>query len=111
MTKKYIDADAVTEIREIDEEYFDKLERNQGTEFAEGFSEGWMCACDKIVKIIPAAEVRHSWLEKPTELSESVCHLCRKSPKMIFGLLPDYCPYCGAIFDGNENEDAEILGK
>ena len=60
----------------------------------------------RIVRTSPAADVskvRHSWLEKPTELSERVCHLCRKSPKMIFGVLPDYCPHCGAIFDGKES--------
>lgn len=34
--------------------------------------------------------------EKETEFSEWVCSNCKKSPKTILGVLPNYCPNCGA---------------
>ena len=98
--KKYINADALTEIREIDDEYYDTLERNNGTEFADGFATGWMCACDKIAKTIPAAAVeevrRGKWIDRG-----HFTLMCEKCEAYVAkGLLLNdqiyYCPRCGA---------------
>lgn len=48
-------------------------------------------------------EVRHGKWIKPTRYSQEYCNQCGMTPKMIFGILPDYCPHCGAKMKGDEN--------
>lgn len=47
----------------------------------------------------PTADVREvkraHWI-KPSLMSEHICSNCKKSPHMLYGNLPDYCPWCGA---------------
>lgn len=45
-------------------------------------------------------EVKHGTWIKPTKFSEPICSECRRSPNMVFGILPDYCPHCGTKMDG-----------
>ena len=35
------------------------------------------------------------WI-KPSASSQECCSQCGRSPKMLFGLLPEYCPHCGS---------------
>lgn len=48
---------------------------------------------------VPTADVRPvkrgRWVKRPP-FSESECSNCGKPPKLLFGMLPDYCPWCGA---------------
>jgi hypothetical protein len=39
------------------------------------------------------------WI-KPTSFSQTLCSKCRMTPKMLLGLLPKYCPNCGAKMKG-----------
>lgn len=39
------------------------------------------------------------WI-KPTSFSKEFCSECRLTPKMLLGLLPKYCPNCGAKMKG-----------
>jgi epoxyqueuosine reductase QueG len=41
-------------------------------------------------------EVKHALWYKPSAMSQYRCGNCGKSPHMLFGMLPDYCPWCGA---------------
>lgn len=41
-------------------------------------------------------EIRYGEWVKPSPSSQECCKQCGKTPKLIFGLLPDYCPWCGA---------------
>ena len=34
------------------------------------------------------------WI-KPTSVSQEFCSNCKRTPKMLFGMLPDFCPNCG----------------
>lgn len=55
---------------------------------------------------IPAedvAEVRHGEWVKPSLHSQEYCSQCGETPKMIFGLLPNYCPHCGAKMVSKDN--------
>lgn len=48
---------------------------------------------------IPTAdvvEVVHGEWVKPSEFSDPICNQCRQAPKTLFGVLPNYCPNCGA---------------
>ena len=36
-----------------------------------------------------------NWI-KPSVSSQECCSQCGRSPKMLFGLLPEYCPHCGS---------------
>ena len=45
------------------------------------------------------AEVKHGKWIKPTPVSQEYCGQCGLTPKMIFGMLPNYCPHCGAKMD------------
>lgn len=53
----------------------------------------------RCVETAPAADVRPvvkgEWI-KPTPCSQEYCNQCGLTPKMIFGLLPNFCPHCGA---------------
>lgn len=35
------------------------------------------------------------WI-KPTPVSQSYCSHCGTSPKVAFGIIPPYCPWCGS---------------
>lgn len=41
---------------------------------------------------------------KPSQCSEPVCSRCGKCPKMVFGMLPPYCPHCGKKMKGADHE-------
>lgn len=43
------------------------------------------------------------WI-KPSPCSQEICDQCGKCPKLIFGMLPNYCPNCGAKMKGGEAE-------
>jgi hypothetical protein len=40
--------------------------------------------------------------KKPSRYSEPICTICKKSPCQYFGMLPPYCPNCGAKMKGGE---------
>lgn len=40
--------------------------------------------------------------KKPSRYSEPVCTKCKKSPCQYFGMLPPFCPNCGAKMKGVE---------
>ena len=44
------------------------------------------------------------WI-KPTLCSQEYCSQCGKIPKMIFGILPDYCPHCGTKMIKKEDDN------
>lgn len=46
---------------------------------------------------------RGKWV-KPSEYSQVVCSRCGKTPKTLFGILPDFCPNCGADMRGKKDE-------
>ena len=33
---------------------------------------------------------------KPTEVSQEFCSNCKHTAKMLFGILPPFCPHCGS---------------
>ena len=37
---------------------------------------------------------------KPSRYSEPICTICKKSPLQYFGMLPPFCPNCGAKMKG-----------
>lgn len=41
-------------------------------------------------------EVVHGEWVKPSEFSDPICNQCKQAPKTLFGVLPNYCPNCGA---------------
>lgn len=41
------------------------------------------------------------WIKR-TDCSEPECEVCGRCPKLVFGILPDFCPHCGAIMQGGE---------
>ena len=45
-------------------------------------------------------EVRHGEWTKPSTFSDTCCSRCKRPTKMLFGILPLYCPMCGAKMDG-----------
>lgn len=50
-------------------------------------------------------EVKHGNWIKPSFMSEHVCSNCQKPPRMLFGHLPDYCPWCGAKMNVEDSDD------
>ena len=56
----------------------------------------------KFVNKADVVEVRHGKWIKPTPCSQEYCNQCGLTPKMVFGMLPNYCPNCGAKMDGKE---------
>lgn len=50
-------------------------------------------------------EEKHALWYKPSALSQYRCGNCGESPHMLFGILPDYCPWCGAKMDGEEESE------
>ena len=40
--------------------------------------------------------------KKPSRYSEPICTKCKKSPCQYFGMLPPFCPNCGAKMKGGE---------
>lgn len=51
-------------------------------------------------EIIDAEPVKYGEWVRPTEVSEEVCSRCNNAPKMKFGVLPMWCPNCGAKMRG-----------
>lgn len=69
--------------------------------------DGWttLNAVEVSLQNVPAAdvvEVRHGEWVKPTPCSQEYCSQCGLTPKMVFGMLPNYCPHCGAKMDGKD---------
>lgn len=60
-----------------------------------------------MIEDVPAADVvevvNASWV-KATPYSQEYCTNCGLTPKTIFGILPNYCPHCGAKMDGGKTE-------
>jgi len=46
-------------------------------------------------------EIQGEW-KKPSRYSEPICTICKKSPCQYFGMLPPFCPHCGAKMKGAE---------
>ena len=44
-------------------------------------------------------EYKHAFWIKPTSVSSEFCQHCGLSPKMVFGMLPTFCPHCGYKMD------------
>lgn len=42
--------------------------------------------------------------EKPSPMSAEICTNCGRTPKTIFGVLPPFCPNCGASMRESEQE-------
>lgn len=53
---------------------------------------------------IEAEPVRHGEWVKPSPYSQAYCNQCCLTPKTVAGILPKYCPNCGAKMDGGEKE-------
>ena len=60
--------------------------------------------CSKFKNKADFQEVKHGKFIKPTPCSQEYCNQCGLTPKMVFGILPKYCPHCGAKMDGVKNE-------
>lgn len=63
---------------------------------------GYQSRAMDVIRLAPTedvAEVKHGKWVKPTPVSQEYCNQCGLTPKMIFGILPNYCPHCGAIMD------------
>ena len=45
--------------------------------------------------------VEGKWIKR-TKYSEAECDQCGRSPKLVFGMLPEYCPHCGAYMNVEE---------
>ena len=64
------------------------------------------CLCQTIANSLYRAGYRKQregeWV-RATPCSQEYCTQCGKSPKLIFGILPDYCPHCGAKMKGANN--------
>lgn len=43
---------------------------------------------------------------KPSPASETNCSRCGRTPKMLFGYLPEFCPHCGADMRGVKDENS-----
>lgn len=43
---------------------------------------------------------RGEWIKR-TPCSEPECSECGRCPKLVFGMLPDFCPHCGSDMRGN----------
>lgn len=59
-------------------------------------------AIRKRLKELPPADVvdvKHGEWIKATPCSQEYCNQCGLTPKTIFGILPNYCPNCGAKMD------------
>ncbi len=96
---KYIDADKISsELQKMIDDLpssFPLLDRETLVEMGRGIQMARQfilnCADTADVK-----EVKHGKWLKPSEFSNPICSNCSKPPKMLFGMLPDYCPWCGA---------------
>lgn len=44
---------------------------------------------------------RGEWIKR-TPYSEPECSRCGRCPKVVFGMLPDFCPHCGVDMRGGE---------
>lgn len=60
--------------------------------------------CKKIDRLKKQIPQRGQWI-KATPFSQEYCNKCGLTPKTIFGILPPYCPNCGAKMD--EKEEAK----
>lgn len=47
---------------------------------------------------------RGEWIKR-TQGSEPECSRCGRCPKLVFGMLPDFCPHCGADMRGVKDEN------
>ena len=82
---RYIDADELIKlVEEKDKEMWGDLCLGNVTDAIEQ------------TQTVDVQEVKHGHWFKPSVMSQNVCSNCRKSPHMLFGMLPDYCPWCGA---------------
>lgn len=50
------------------------------------------------------------WI-KPTPCSQEYCGHCGLTPKMLFGMLPTYCPHCGTKKTGKVVKIYELSGS
>lgn len=48
-------------------------------------------------------QIEGEWV-KPSASSAELCSECGRSPNMLFGILPPYCPNCGAKMKGDEGK-------
>lgn len=49
---------------------------------------------------------RGEWIKR-TPCSEPECSKCGRCPKLVFGMLPDFCPHCGRDMRGMKDEQAD----
>ncbi len=61
--------------------------------------------------IADVVEVKHGKFIKRTPCSEPECDQCGKCPKLVFGVLPNYCPHCGAKMGENALKEREANGN
>lgn len=91
---RYIDADLLVEhIRELENLGLTRVSLN---------------SIRRTVRDAPTAnvvEVHGEYVNKEKLYCDTKCHKCGKSSKLLFGILPDYCPYCGTKL----NEDVEDI--
>ena len=80
------------------------IERESVVAFLENMAASrYLIQCFEDNEKFPAAdvvEVKHGEWIKPTPCSQEYCNQCGLTPKMVFGILPNYCPHCGAKMDG-----------
>lgn len=100
MTKKYIDADLTQEkLRELCKKYNINFDVNHTDSFGGSLA--------NLIDGLPPAnvqEVRHGYYKSPSEFSECECSMCGRPSKILFGILPLYCPWCGTRMDGDKND-------
>lgn len=71
-----------------------------------------LSACRGAINKQPTAdvvEVVHGEWVKPSEFSDPICNQCRQAPKTLFGVLPNYCPNCGA--EMRNGDKLSLVGK
>lgn len=69
------------------------------------YRELWLEDAQDIAEVLYNAGYRKQsegeW-KKPSRYSEPICTICKKSPCQYFGMLPPFCPNCGAKMKGGE---------
>ena len=114
--RRYIDADKLQERlqEEFDKEgaKADEMAMLGCSDASVKYNHGQFCYLNakELVKDASTAdvvEVRHGEWEKLSAHSDICCSLCKRPPKIVFGVAPLYCPNCGAKMDGERSENGK----
>lgn len=64
------------------------------------------CYADQLIANGATIRERGQWIKRTPD-SEPECSKCGRCPKLVFGILPDFCPRCGSDMRGMEDEQAD----